>query len=466
MKLTYRQKLYFYLLIIFLAFFNGGIFSVAAIQNGNSFSARQKNYLTQNNMVLQQIISDMELVYSTRPQSIPLIIRQHATRQAANGIYIQFTTGGDEYIYSSFADDVEFIADSPEKIKYRTITVKNEKVFCVYTVMPRPFDNYYAVTGYSVQTLFDEWSDTVKGLMVLSVSFSVVIAVVLNFFIIRLTQPLIDIAAATADFGAGDYSVRIKEYSQDEIGKTAENFNEMADKITTQMNNLEQMTKEKQRLIDDISHEMRTPLTAIRGYVSYMQSAKMGEKEYYETLSVIDHQAERMQKLSEGILSFTNLRGEEVDKTTPVNLYDLLAEIHRSYYFKAEKENITMKFACDKKLNIYGDKMLFESLIGNIVDNGINACIDTNEKIITVKGHTVNNKITVEITDSGIGMDSEALANIHKPFYRADKSRSRKRGGAGLGGALCKEIADIYNIDIRYYSQPGKGTKAVLTFTT
>ncbi len=464
MKLTYRQKLYFSILIIFLLFFNGGIFSVAAIQNANAFSARQKNYLTQNNMVLQQIISDMETVYSTRPQSIPLIIRQHATRQSANGILLQFTTNTNEYIYSSFREEMEFVARSADKIKYRTVTVNDQKLFCVYTVLPQPFDNYYSITGYSVQSLFDEWNTTVKGLIFLSLVFSSVIAVVLNFFIGKLTQPLTDISNATAKFGRGDYSVRISDFSQDELGQTAANFNDMADKITSQMNSLQKMARDKQRLIDDISHEMRTPLTAIRGYVSYMQSAKLDEKEYFETLSVIDRQADRMTKLSEGVLSFTSLRRGEIDKSTPVNLYGLLSEIHRSYYFKAQKENISLQFTCPKTITVYGEKMLFESLIGNIVDNGINACADSDIKQVNIKGYMQDNKAVVEIADTGIGMDEKTLENIHKPFYRADKARSRKRGGAGLGGALCKEIADIYNIDIKYYSAPGKGTKAVLKF--
>ena len=72
----------------------------------------------------------------------------------------------------------------------------------------------------------------------------------------------------------------------------------------------------------------------------------------------------------------------------------------------------------------------------------------------------------IKIQDTGIGMSKETLENIHKPFFRADKSRSRRRGGAGLGAALCKEIADMYDIDIKYTSQLGSGTTVSLTFTT
>ena len=92
MKLNYRQKLYFYILIIFLVFFNGGIFSVAAIQNSKNIRAQQDSLLIQNNIVLQQIISDIEVVYSQRPQSIPLIIKISPEARAMYGRYLLKTS--------------------------------------------------------------------------------------------------------------------------------------------------------------------------------------------------------------------------------------------------------------------------------------------------------------------------------------------------------------------------------------
>jgi len=466
MKLNYRQKLYFYILIIFLIFFNGGIFSVAAIQNSKNIKAQEENLLIQNNIVLQQIISDVEVVYSSRPQSIPLIIKQHGARQKANGILLQVETDNDEYIYSSFEEKIQFINTDPLKISYKIDTVNGVKTFLAYSKLPAPFDNYNVITGFSVQPLFDDWHDTISVVVVLSVIFSFIISVVLYLSLNQLTRPLIAISNAAAKFGEGDYSVRIKEMSKDELGDTARNFNLMADRITDQMNSLETMANDKQRLIDDISHEMRTPLTAIRGYVEYMQAAKLTDEEYYNTLNIIDRQADRMQKLSEGVLSFTRLRNENADRTTPVNVAELLNDIAKSYSIKAQRDNIYLSVSAPQYLTIKGDRLLFESLIGNLVDNALNACADTRVKRVSVSAKTKNENIVIEIEDTGIGMSKETLENVHKPFFRADKSRSRRRGGAGLGGALCKEIADMYNIDIRYTSQLGSGTKVSLTFTT
>lgn len=466
MKLNYRQKLYFYILIIFLIFFNGGIFSVAAIQNSKSIKAQQENLLIQNNIVLQQIISDVEVVYSSRPQSIPLIIKQHGARQKANGILIQVETDKYEYIYSSFEEKLNFIGTDPAKISYKIDTVGGVKTFLAYSKLPAPFDNYNVITGFSMQSAFDDWHNTISAVIVLSVIFSLIISVVLHISLDRLTRPLIAISDAAAKFGEGDYSVRIKKISKDELGDTAQNFNLMADRITDQMNSLETMANDKQRLIDDLSHEMRTPLTAIRGYVKYMQTAKLTEEEFYSTLNVIDRQADRMQKLSEGVLSFTRLRNENADRTTPVNVASLLADIQKSYSIKANRDNIYLSVSAPQYLTIKGDRLLFESLIGNLVDNALNACADTTVKRVSISAKTRSDSVVIEIEDTGIGMSKETLENIHKPFFRADKSRSRRRGGAGLGGALCKEIADMYDIDIKYTSQLDNGTKVSLTFTT
>ena len=467
MKLNYRQKLYFYSLIIFLIFFNGGIFSVAAIQNSKNIKAQEENLLIQNNIVLQQIISDVEVVYSSRPQSIPLIIKQHGARQKANGILLQVETDNDEYIYSSFEEKVQFINTDPLKISYKIDTVNGVKTFLAYSKLPAPFDNYNVITGFSVQALFDDWHDTISVVVALSVIFSFIISVVLYFSLNQLTRPLIAISNAAAKFGEGDYSVRIKEMSKDELGDTALNFNLMADRITDQMNILETMANDKQRLIDDLSHEMRTPLTAIRGYAQYMQSARITDEEYYSTLDIIDTQAKRLQNLSESMLSLSLAQTEELE-FEKINLANVLENVHKAYSTRAKEENITLTISCDRDIYIKGESSLIESLISNLADNAINACKADNKSvhIVNISAHKTENAVVISVTDNGIGMDAETLEKIHTPFYRQDKARSRKNGGAGLGGSIIKKIADVHNAKLEYKSELGKGTTATVIFTT
>lgn len=470
MKLSYRQKLYISVLTLFLVFVNGSMFVITAIQGNKSIKTRKENFLVQNNMILQAMLTDIEPVYSSRPQGIPLILKQHGIRRQRNGIFIQVDKANSEdddareYIYSSF--NYETIQSKARDTTINAIRkIDGQRYFMVAAFLPSPFDNYHVVTVFSIQSVYEDWHSTVRLLMVLSVIFSSVIAVVLYALIYYITRPLEDISDAAVKFGNGDYQARINNTSDDELGQTARNFNVMADRITYQFDQLETMVADKQRLIDDISHEMRTPLTAIRGYVSYLQSAKIDEKEYFDTLNIIDRQAERMQKLSEGVLSFTRLNNQETDRTTPVQLCVLLADIQKSYKVKSDMYNITFNVNCPQGITIYGEKLLYESLIGNLIDNAFNACLDTATRRVDVNVQQGEN-LTVKIADTGIGMSPQTLENIYKPFFRADKSRSRKQGGAGLGAALCKEIADIYGIQIDYQSQLGAGTTVTLNFTT
>ena len=112
---------------------------------------------------------------------------------------------------------------------------------------------------------------------------------------------------------------------------------------------------------------------------------------------------------------------------------------------------------------------MLESLVSNLVDNAINACTADEtgtEHYVSVTVFNAVSKIIVTVEDNGIGMSKETLQKIPQPFYREDKARSRKTGGAGLGGSITKKIADLHNAKISYTSAPGVGTKAKIEFTT
>ncbi len=459
MKLSYKQKLYFSVLGVFLVFFNIGIISVASIQNTKNLNMQKETYIQQNNIIVQQIMQDIDLVISTRPQAIPLIIQEHGNYLYFNDIYLFATENSTNIIYSSFVNDIVVEDISEISVKSEIIEIENEKTFIASTKLDDSFGGYVLTTGYSIQWFFDDWADTINMIVFISFIFSAIIALVLYFAITRLTKPLEELTHATSKFGEGDLSARAKTTSNDELGVTAKNFNIMADKINFQINSLQNSTAEKQRLIDDISHEMRTPLTAIRGYIQYMQTTNLSQEEHFENLDIIDKQADRMQKISEGVLSIANLRGKSVD--TKLNMQSVLFDIYNSYIIKAKNQETFLEFKYNDNFEFVANRILIESLVGNLIDNALNATINVRYSKVSL----IINKNEIIILDNGIGMSKETLENIFQPFYRADKSRSRKSGGAGLGASLVKEICDKYNIKITYYSQLNEGTKTVLTFT-
>lgn len=468
MKIKFWQKLYLCTLLVFLIFFNSGVFVIVSGQNTKSLSQQKQNLLTQQEYILQQIVNDMALVYQSRPLGIPMIVNQYGNRYLANGLLMQVTKGS-EKVYSSFSDGTVFentnTTDRISEIKQ----IDGSRYFVVQAGLPAPFESYGTVLAFPIQSFFDNWHNTIFVINILCCAVSAVTAMVLYGVLKALTKPIQDLNLAAVRFGKGDLSTRIEKITQDEIGETAHNFNIMAQQISTQMRSLADAAQEKQNFIDDFSHEMRTPLTAIRGYSQYMQRARITDEEYYATLEIIDHNARRLQNLSESMLALSLSEKHSDMDFAPVNLAQVLENIVLSYQPKLKQCGVVLKTYTDSNVFINGNFALVESLVGNLVDNAINACNADSTKTdrqVAVNICRGNDTVTVTVQDNGIGMDDETLAKIHQPFYRQDKARSRQNGGAGLGGSITKKIADLHNAQISYTSAPGVGTTAKIQFTT
>ena len=472
MKIKFWQKLYLCVLFVFLLFFNGGIFAIVTAQNSKALAQQKENFLTQQEYILQQIVNDMSLVYESRPLGIPLIIRQYGDRYANNGVLMQVKKG-EELVYSSIKYEYyDGYIDFPNKFLQSRVSeiteIEDKKYFVVECNLPGEFAAYGTLIAFPIQSFFDDWNGTILMINVICCTVSAIMAVVLYNLLKALTKPIQSLNEATIRFGKGDMTARIEQITNDEIGETANNFNIMAQQICTQVQALENSAQEKQNFIDDFSHEMRTPLTAIRGYAQYMQSARITDEEYYTTLDIIDRQAYRLQNLSESMLSLSLAQKDEMN-FEKVNLNAVLENIQKAYSTRAKEENISLTVSCDREIFINGENSLIESLVGNLVDNAFNACKADESKAIhtvTVKAEEKDNKAVISVTDNGIGMDAETLEKIHTPFYRQDKARSRKNGGAGLGGSIIKKIADVHDARLEYTSALGKGTTATVIFTT
>ena len=472
MKIKFWQKIYICVLLVFLLFFNGSIFTIVTVQNSKALSQQKENFLTQQEYILQQIVNDMSLVYESRPLGIPLIIKQYGDRYAAGGVLMQIKKG-EEPVYSSikyehYNANIDFPNKYLENRVSEITSINDKKYFVVQCNLPGEFSAYGTLIAFPIQSFFDDWNRTIIWINILCCVVSTVTAVILYNLLKVLTKPVQALNQATIRFGKGDMTARIEHITNDEIGETAQNFNIMAQQICTQVQALENSAQEKQNFIDDFAHEMRTPLTAIRGYAQYMQSARITDEEYYTTLNIIDRQAHRLQNLSESMLALSLAQKDELS-IEKINLRTVLENLQKAYSTRAKEENIALEVSCGKDIFIEGECSLIESLVGNLVDNAFNACKADQAK----HSHSVNlsvtaadNAVVISVRDNGIGMDAETLEKIHTPFYRQDKARSRKNGGAGLGGSIIKKIADVHNARIEYDSALGKGTTAKVIFTT
>ena len=213
-------------------------------------------------------------------------------------------------------------------------------------------------------------------------------------------------------------------------------------------------TERKQWFIDNLVHEMKTPVTGICGFVEYMERAKISEDERMECLEFIGHEARRMQNMSYELLDLAVIRHSDIKKEN-INMKkftDVLADWQKKRF--ADKR-IDAKWDV-KTDRLFGDEQLLEMLLRNIFENAFRAT-DEYGKINTYVYETENETV-FKVEDNGCGMNQEEIEKIKEPFYRVDKSRSRKQGGTGLGVSLCQKIVEKHDGTLEYSSQKGVGT--------
>ena len=209
------------------------------------------------------------------------------------------------------------------------------------------------------------------------------------------------------------------------------------------------LAQQRQELIDALAHEMRTPLTAIVAGSRLLQQAKLEDDKRHRLLDTMAREAKRLSEMDERLLTMTRMEHEKLSKTT-------FSSKEMSQEALSVFENVTLE---GEDAPFFAERELTIELLRNLVTNALRAGGDAPVRV-TLKP----DGFTVE--DHGCGMTREQIARAFEPFYKADKSRTRAAGGAGLGLALCRKIAALHGGGIQIDSEVGKGTRVCYKFDT
>ena len=265
-------------------------------------------------------------------------------------------------------------------------------------------------------------------------------------------KPLAALSAAARRIAGGEYGIRADVRSQDEIGALAEDFNIMAGAVQRHVAELSE-TAERQRLfIGGVTHEFKTPLTAILLHTRLLQRVNMTEAERHESLRHIERQCTWLESMTQKLLKVITLRQGIVKKPVPAR--ELADRVRDSTRQLMADRNVTLETDCGDEV-LLADVDLMQSLLVNLVDNAGKA-YDPSGGDRTVR-LTIRDGV-LEVRDAGRGIPAEAQERIFEPFYMVDKSRSKKLGGSGLGLALVRQIADAHGARLEVDSAPGRGT--------
>ena len=284
---------------------------------------------------------------------------------------------------------------------------------------------------------------------------------VFMFFISRLiTKPINTLIASTQKISLGHYSERVVLKSKDEFNVLSNHFNLMAQTIEDKINELEMSNIEKETFINNLTHELKTPLTSIIGYASLIRTSKYNEELFFEAADYIYKESKRLEQMAFKMMDLIYAKTQEI-KLAPEKIMRIIYEVEKSIIVKLQDKNIDLIIEGEECI-LDVDKDLIEMALSNLLENAIKAS-DNNSKIY-LKVSNLNNKTSISIMDSGLGMAKEHLDKIWQPFYVVDKARSRKSNGAGIGLSICKKIAEVHSADIKINSELGKGTEVTITF--
>ena len=314
---------------------------------------------------------------------------------------------------------------------------------------------YYFVTVTDMTDTFTRHKSMLNIVWTTGMVSTFITAAVLFVLMQILFMPLRRINAGTRAIAQGEYQRRVPEKGKDELAELARNMNRMAAAVEQNIRALEDVTQDQKAFIDNLAHEMKTPLTSILGFSGLLQIKKdLTEEQRAEYVGIIKEEASRMRVLSGKLMELITVGGGNVD-WQQLDVQEVFSEIAASVSIIAQSHAMTLVCTCEKG-KLWMDKELMKSLVYNLTDNAIKASGEGD--IITIRGWFEGEVFFFSVKDNGIGIPKEEIKKITQAFYMVDKARSRASGGAGMGLALCVEIARLHRGNLRIDSKPDCGT--------
>jgi two-component system sensor histidine kinase BaeS len=358
-------------------------------------------------------------------------------------------------LLSSAQQSLYFSGDAPERyvkslgIRY-PVRALGETIALLYYY--DPLVAQYALMRRGIN------SSIIALLLVFAVIFVLISLAVAFWLSGKLTAPLTSMVQAINRLGQGEYGTQATVHTHDEYGKLAQAFNIMSDQ-------LQQAEVLRRNLVADVAHELRTPITIIRGKLELLQ--QHGSVIKPEQLLPLQDELLRLTRLVEDLsqLSLAEARKLTLD-LKPVELPELLRRIVDHLLPEAVEKRIQMELTgLQSGAVVHADANRITQVFLNLLTNALRYTPEEGRIVVSVSeessGKGERSCLTVQISDSGIGIPQEHLPHLFRRFYRTDEARNRHSGGAGLGLAIAKEFVNAHGGKIEVASRVGEGT----TFT-
>ncbi len=264
------------------------------------------------------------------------------------------------------------------------------------------------------------------------------------------------IFAAMEQIAKGDFQVRLNPPLRGNVfaSELAKSVNQMA----LELNQMEHL---RQEFISNVSHDIQSPLTSIRGFAQALHDEHLSAQDRHHYLTIIETESMRLSKMTDNMLRLASLESEHVKiESTPYRLDKQIRTLILACEPQWTGKTIDMDVALEE-VEILADEELLSQVWSNLLHNSIKFTPEGGR--VCVEVHRVGSHIECRITDTGMGISEEVQAHVFERFYKADQSRERSNAGSGLGLAIAKKIVELHQGTIGVASQPGAGTTLIVS---
>ena len=328
-------------------------------------------------------------------------------------------------------------------------------------------DSTVAATGYLVTSFqmitfnVAEIERDIRNLLLQSVAIILVCAAISGLIIMAwLSRRIQHLRAGVNALANGDLSQRVSATSPDEIGSLGRHFNTMAERLENLVDELRRKETFQRQLIANISHDLRTPMASLRGYVETLSlnRDRLSTAETDRYLEIINGNLLHLDKLVDHLLQLSRLdAGQARAQTEEFPLLELVDEVlHRCGVFAGDRSVRLHSESATEVATVLADPLQIGQVLQNLIENGIKFNQAGGEVVVTMQALSAG--VEVAVRDNGQGIPDDDLPHVFERFYTGDKSRSRKGESSGLGLAIARKILDGHGCELKVASIVGEGT--------
>lgn len=454
------QKVYLFTMILFVVLLNVGMYVVFELTYQKDIGVEQKQAEAEYNMLNDMVVRSLNSLYNQGDVTDAKLRRVMEKYENYYDDTLCLTLWkGENCVYPENADNLRNWNDVSGRNEI-IITGTDLKKITVQGKIYEGEETLYLRYEKELTELNEVWDKLQTNYLVISLSFSFVLAISLFIILRRTMKPITQLTKVVDDMAEGNWESKAPEAGKDEVATLGRHFNRMADKIQDNIQQIRQEADAKQEFVDNFAHELKSPLTSIYGFAEYVQKANIPEDEKIQCMSYIMDESKRLLQLSYTLLDMAKIRNEAIH-IEEVKLCDVEEQIQKRMETLCAERGVTL--VCNRSADtLFANEVLLFSLLCNLIQNAVYACKSGDIVTWGVEEEGANIRIYVE--DNGCGMTKEQVKRVKEPFYRVDKARSREAGRTGLGLAICSQIVEYHNARMNIQSEPDKGTIITVLF--